>query len=379
MDLYDNFFMLPGPVKIHPRVLQAMSRPAFAHRSPEYTQILTETRELLKYLFQSQNDVAIISGSGTAGVESVVSSIIGRDDLLINIGGGKFGERIGEMAAVFGRSVEVPVEWGKAVDLEVLEQIVEQNPDAKAIALCHNETSTAITHPAEEIGKIARKHDMLFILDGITSVGGLEVFPDKWGADFTIMGSQKCIAAPSGLAAVSVSRKGYKALGAGRSYYLNLKKHVDKLKKSSQTPYTPAIPLIIAMRECLVMLKEDGIENRWDYNARLGEATRNAARALGLKLFADPAYASKTVTSICYPEGISDKDFRGGLKEQHNVIIAGAQEHIKGKVFRIGHMGLTRFEEMAASFAAMEQMFMKLGYTDFQPGSSVAQIVKGMR
>ena len=134
MDLYDNFFMLAGPVKIHPRVLQAMSRPAFAHRSPEYSNIIGECKRLLKYLFQSQNDVAIISGSGTAGVESVISNIIGKDDLLISIGGGKFGERIGFMAQVFGKNIEVPVEWGHAVDLELLERTVEENPDAKAIA-----------------------------------------------------------------------------------------------------------------------------------------------------------------------------------------------------------------------------------------------------
>jgi len=378
MDLYDNFFMLAGPVKIHPRVLQAMSRPAFAHRSPEYSAIIGECKEHLKYLFQSKNDVAIISGSGTAGVESVISNLLDKDDTLISIGGGKFGERVGQMAEVFGKCVKVPVEWGKAVDLEELKKTAEEHPDAKAIALCHNETSTAITHPAAEVGKIAKKHDMLFVLDGITSVGGIEVKPDEWGADFTIMGSQKCIAAPAGLAAVSVSKRGYDTLYPKKTYYLNLKKHIDRINKDNQTPYTPAIPLIIGLRECLIMLREDGLENRIAYNARLGQATRNAAKALGLRIFPDERFVSNTVTAIWYPEGMNDKEFRGKLKKDHNVIIAGCQDHIKGKVFRIGHMGLARFEEMAATFAAMETVFRKMGYADFTPGAGVGEIVKGM-
>jgi len=378
MDLYDNFFMLAGPVKIHPRVLQAMARPAFAHRTPEYSEIIGECKELLKYLFQTKHHVAIISGSGTAGVTSVIANILNKDETMVTIGGGKFGERLGEIAKVYGKNIEISVEWGKAVDLEEVKKVVEENPEAKAIALCHNETSTGVTHPAAEIGKIAKKHDMLFILDGITSVGGIEVKPDEWGADFTMMGSQKCIAAPAGLAAVAVSPRGYEALEENKTYYLNLKKHIDRMNKDHQTPYTPAIPLIIALREALRMLKEDGLENRIAYNANLAQATRNAAKALGLELFADERFASNTVTAIRYPEGIKDKEFRRRLMDEHNVVIAGSQSPYKGVFFRIGHMGITRIEEMAATFAAIEAMLRKMGYTDFTPGASVGEIVKKM-
>jgi aspartate aminotransferase-like enzyme len=381
MDLQDNVFMLPGPVKLHPRVLNAMAHPVIAHRGPEVTEINIQIRELLKYLFQSQNDVAVISGSGTAGVESCMASLLRKGDKVLNITNGKFGERLNELSQVFAEPVLLEYEWGKAPDLEQLAATLEEQPDIKAITLCHNETSTALTNPAEEIGKLARKHDCLYILDGITSVGGIQVLPDQWGADFTILGSQKCIAAPAGLAAISVSERAMEAMHGDSTYYLNLKKHVKKLKVGGQTPYTPAIPLFMALRESLLMIKEEGLENRFTRIKRLATATRSAVNALDLSIFPDPAYASDTVTAINYPElpGVDniDKIFRGTLKDKHGVIVAGAQEHIKGKVFRIGHMGICSFTDLAATFAAVEAQLKAMGHK-FEEGAGVAAVAEMM-
>jgi aspartate aminotransferase-like enzyme len=375
-DIEDNIFMLAGPVKIHRRVLDAMSRPSIAHRGNEFSEINAEIRELLKYLFQSDNDVVVISGSGTAGLETAIVNLLRKGDKALIFHNGKFGERLFELANLYSNATEISSPWGQPPDLDAIAAELENN-EYKAVGICHNETSTGMTNPAEEIGKLARKHDALFILDGITSVGGLDVDPAKLNADIVIFGSQKCIAAPAGLACLSVSDRAQDQLYNDTSYYLNLPKHIKKLNDGDQTPYTPAIPLFLALREALLMIKEEGLENRLNKITRLAEATRAGINALGLELFPHPDYVSNTVTAINYPEGIVDKDFRGTLRDEHSVIVAGAQAHIKGKVFRIGHMGLCSFTDLAATFAAIEATLRKFGY-DFELGAGVKPIIEKM-
>ena len=375
-DIEDNIFMLAGPVKIHRRVLDAMSRPSIAHRGKEFSAINAEIRELLKYLFQSDNDVAVISGSGTAGLETAIVNLLHKGDKALIFHNGKFGERLFELANMYADATELSTPWGQPPDLDAIAAELETG-EYKAVGICHNETSTGMTNPAEEIGKLAKKHDALFILDGITSVGGLEVNPEKLNADLVIFGSQKCIAAPAGLACLSVSDLAKDQLYDDTAYYLNLKKHLAKLQEGDQTPYTPAIPLFMALREALLMVKEEGLENRLNKIGQLAEATRSAVNALGLELFPHKDYVSNTVTAINYPEGINDKDFRGTLRDDYSVIIAGAQAHIKGKVFRIGHMGLCSFTDLAATFAAIEATLKKFNF-NFNVGASVSAIIEKM-
>ncbi len=367
LDLEDNVFMLAGPVKMHPRVLRAMAKPAFNHRSKEYMDMLSEIRELLKYMFNSKNDVALINGSGTAGLDAVFSGLLKDTDNVLCIFNGKFGERLCEMAKLYSNATALSFEWGKAVSIEkVKEELEKKRYDF--VVLCHNETSTGMTNEAAEIGTLAKKHNCFYILDGITSVGGLDVKIEEWGMDAVVLGSQKCLAAPAGLSAVSVSQRAYERLEA-RNYYLDLKKHIDKLKKND-TPYTSAIPLVFALREALLMLKEEGLENRIKRTARLAEACRNAVKALGLEFFPENNY-SNTLTAIRYPAGISD-ELRKILKEEYNVIVAGGQDSIKGKIFRIGHMGICSFSDLLATFGAVESVLKKMG---FKPKGSGAEII----
>ncbi len=375
-DIEDNIFMLAGPVKIHRRVLDAMSKPSIAHRGKEFSAINAEIRELLKYLFQSDNDVAVISGSGTAGLETAIVNLLNKDDKVLIIHNGKFGERLFELGNLYSNATELTSPWGQPPDSDAIAAELEQG-DYKAVGICHNETSTGMTNPAEEIGKLAHKNDAIYILDGITSVGGLDVNPEKMNADIVIFGSQKCIAAPAGLACLSVSERAHELLYDDTAYYLNLKKHLKKLKDGDQTPYTPAIPLFLALREALLMIKEEGLEDRLQKITRLAEATRAGVDALGLELFPHKDYASNTVTAINYPEGISDKEFRATLLNDYGVIVAGAQAHIKGKVFRIGHMGICSFTDLAATFAALEATLKKYNY-DFEVGAGVKAIVEHM-
>lgn len=375
LDLQDNTFMLPGPVKMHPRVLDAMSKPALSHRSKDFEAVNGEIRELLQFLFQTKNDVAVISGSGTAGTESVITSLFKKNDKILNLTNGKFGERLFEQSQVFASPIRMDAPWGKPFDLDKLAKVLEEQRP-KGLTLCHNETSTGMTNQAKEIGTLAKKYNVMFILDGITSVGGIDVRMDEWGADAVILGSQKCLAAPAGLAAIAVSKRAMESMYSDNNYYLNLKKHVEKLR-ANDTPYTPAIPLFLALREALRMLKEEGLENRFRRIETLAKATRAGVKALGLQLYPDERFASNTVTAINYPPGITDKDFRGTLRDKYGVVIAGAQDQIKNKVFRIGHMGICSFSDLIATFAAIEAVLKKSGVA-VKPGSGVGAIEEFM-
>ena len=365
--------MLAGPVNVDPRVLQAMTGAVINHREAEFRKVNADVREGLRYVFQTTaGEVAAISGSGTAGLEAVICSLLRRGDRVLTLVNGKFSERGHELSKLFAAPTILEFPWGKPMDLEAVAAALEGG-GYRALTVCHNETSTAVTNPVREIAALCRKHDVLCLVDGITSVGGIECRPDEWGLDAVVLGSQKCIAAPAGLAGVMVSRRAYEQLHDETSYYLNLKAHIDALRDEEDTPYTPSIPLFLAVREALRLLKEEGIETRIRRTTRLAEACRAAATATGLALYPDASVASNTVTAIRYPAGIDDAAFRRALLKEHNVVVAGGQAQIKGKVFRIGHMGICSFDDMRATWAAVEAVLADMGHKGEQ-GLAVAAV-----
>jgi aspartate aminotransferase-like enzyme len=363
----DTIFMLAGPVKMHPRVLQAMTAPYVAHRGAEFTRVIGEIRDLSKYLFQTENRVCVLSGSGTAGLDSAISNLFRREDRVLNLANGKFGERFHEISEAYASSGLIEADWGKSFDLNEIEKTLDDG-DFKAITICHNETSTGMTNQLEDVARIARDRGLLVIADAITSAGGLPFKTDEWGIDLAIVGSQKALAAPAGLAILQLSERAYETLSEDVPYYLNLKKHVDKIEQKSQTPWTPAIPLFLALRESLVLLKEEGLENRISRIEEMAKAARAAVESLGLELFPDPAFASNTVTAIRYPPGIDDMTFRNTLREKYGVVVAGAQAHVKGKIFRIGTMGVCTMTDLLCTFSAIESLLREMG-ADVRKGS----------
>lgn len=372
-DAEDTVFMLPGPVMMHPRVLRAMATPALNHRGPEFKEILTELRELVQYLFGTKGEVAILSGSGTAGLESAVSGLLRKNDKVLNLVNGKFSERFNDLCGVFATATPLTFEWGKPVEPAKVEAALEEDV-YKAVTVCWNETSTGLTNPIAEIARIVKKHDKLLLVDGITAVGGLENHFDEWGIDALVMGSQKCLAAPAGLAAVALSKRAYESLHSETSFYTNLKAHVDGLAKQD-TPYTPAVPLFLAFREALRMLKEETLEARIARTKKLAEAARAAYAAIDVDLYPDARFASNTVTATKYPPGIDDAKFRTILREQYRVILAGGQSQLKGKIFRIGHMGIASFTDLAACFTGIEGTLSAMGHR-FELGAAVAEIAR---
>lgn len=340
-----------------------MANPPIGHRTPDFEEILEECWDTLREVFNTKGDVIIITGSGTSAMEAAVASTVKRGEEIICIGGGKFGERFGDISRAFGLKVrEVPVEWGTAVDPEKVEEAAAES-SATAITLTHNETSTGVVHDAEAVGRIARDYGMIYIMDGITSVGGDEVKVDSWGVDVCITGSQKCLAAPPGLAMVSVSDRAWDAIGENeeRGYYLDLAAYRRALKKKT-TPYTPSVSLIYGLREALRIVREEGMEKRVKRHRTMALASRRAAEALNLELFAEEGSASNTVTAIRIPEGLSDDDVRGVMKREHGILLAGGQGKLKGKIFRIGHMGNVGYGDLVEAIAALERVLLKAGH-----------------
>ncbi|HSA38209.1 MAG TPA: alanine--glyoxylate aminotransferase family protein [Methanoregula sp.] len=369
--------MLPGPVPIPERVRFAMSRQAINHRSPEFGAAYADCVRVLKTAFGTTNDLFIISGSGTAGMEAAIAGV-GRDKEIVCIVNGKFGERLYKISQRYGEAHEIKSDWGTPVNIEGLKAQLEAG--AQVVTLVHNETSAGVKNPAEEIGKLCRKHDALFIMDGITSIGGDTVEADKWGVDIAITGSQKCLAAPAGLAMVSVSSRAWERVTKNPPYYLDLAAYRKSASgKPMETPYTPAVPLFLALREACLMIEEEGLAARIARHHKLSGAVQAAAKEWGLNLFPtiDKLHNySSTVTAIQYPAGVKDDEMRGIIKKM-GIVIAGGQDHLKGKIFRIGSMGAVSAPEILATLAATQHALKKCGYTPKGDGVEAAAEVLG--
>jgi len=351
--------MIPGPVQLHDRIIRAMARQMIGHRTREFSEILEYCTEVLKELFGTKHDVFIISGSGTAGLESAIScfSNVKRITCIDN---GKFGDRLGKIAERYTEVDVVRFEWGRSIEIDDVERSLAEGSDA--IAFVHNETSTGILNPAKEIARIAKEYDALVFMDAITSVGGDYVEMDNWGVDVAIVGSQKCIGAPPGLCAVAVSERAWEFYNERCPFYLDLEAYRKKLN-DLQTPYTPAIPLFFALHEALKIIEEEGIENRIRRHRELSEFVRRWVVESGLELFPELNEFSKysnTVTAIKMPRGVSDGELRGEMRK-FGILISGGQEHLKGRIFRIGVMGNVTFRDVLTTLSCLERILVKRG------------------
>jgi aspartate aminotransferase-like enzyme len=380
--VYDEeniLLMTPGPVPFHPRVYRAMSRTVFHHRTPEYRKTFTECVSMMKEVMQTRNDVFIFTGSGTSAMDAAIANCVSPDDKVLNILGGKFGERWAEITETFGaKSIPLDIEWGKAVKPEMVSDVLRKEPDIKFVTICHNETSTAVLNPVQEIAKITSKHGKIFIVDGITSVGGDYVYPDKWGIDILVTGSQKCLGCPPGLGMIMVGPRAWDIINKRKripSYYVNLRAYKKAFEKSSETPNTPAISLIYGLHEALTMILEEGYENRVRRHRLMADAVRKGMEALDLQILAEKGYESNTITALKYPEGIDDSAFRKGM-QKHGTLVAGGQNHHKGKIFRVAHMNIIAEREILLLLAVAGLVLREIGFEcESGAGVSAAQEV----
>ena len=366
-----NYLLTPGPTPLPPEVCLALGKPIIHHRTPQFQAILKEATEGLKYVFQTQSDVFILTSSGTGAMEAAVANLLSAQDTAITVEGGKFGERWTELCASYGVNAEViKVEWGKAVDPGEIEKKLKTNPNIKAVFTTLCETSTGVACDIEVIGKVVSKYKAVLVVDAISGLGAIDLKTDAWGVDVCVSGSQKGFMLPPGLAFISVSKKAWEMIAVSKSprYYFDLKA-AKKAIQSVDTPFTPAISLVVALIEVLKIMKQDGLENVFNRHKIMACATRAAMKALGLELFA-PAAASDVVTAVKVPAGIDGEKLVKTMRDVYGVTIAGGQAELKGKVFRFAHMGFIEEFDIIAGIACLEKVLKVLGYA-FELGSGV--------
>jgi aspartate aminotransferase-like enzyme len=368
-------FLIAGPVRIHPRVLRAMSMPSLNHRGDYFHGIVAEIRELLPVLFGAKGHQVILSGSGTAGLEAVYSSLVPTEGRTLVLSNGNFGERSDQIVRRYSKNVTtVTAPWGKSISVDAVNAELAKG-DVRAVCVVHNETSVGLANELQSLAPAIRASGALFLVDGISAVAGIPLPIDSWGVDAVVAGSQKGLAAPAGLAIVHLSDRAVAALHPG-SFYLDLAAHLKALEKND-TPWTPAVPLFLALREALLLLKEEGLETRLERTHTLAEASRGAVDALGLELFPERHHASDTVTAVKNPSGMGDPEFRKVLERQYNILVQGGQGALTGKIFRIGHMGIADWPDLLVTFAAIERILGKAGRLP-KPGAAVQEIVNRM-
>jgi aspartate aminotransferase-like enzyme len=368
-------FLVAGPVRIHPRVLRAMSMSSLNHRGDYFHGIVSEIRELLPVMFGAKGTQLVLSGSGTAGLEATYSSLLRPNERTLVVTNGNFGERTDKIARRYCSSVTtITSPWGQHFNVEAVRAELEKG-DVRALCMVYNETSVGLRNDIAQIVPAVRKAGALLLVDGISAVAGIPCPITEWGVDAMVAGSQKGLAAPAGLAMVHLSERAASELKAG-TFYLDLPEHVKNLAKND-TPWTPAVPLFLALREALLILKEEGLETRLARSHALAEASRAAVDALGLELFPDRRFASDTVTAIRNPAGLEDAQVRKVLQNTYNVLLQGGQGALTGKIFRIGHMGIASWSDLLVCFAGLERILAKAGHLP-RPGAALAEIVARM-
>lgn len=357
-----KYLLAPGPVPVPPNVLNAMAAPMIHHRSPDFVELFKGVKEDLKYLYQTAQPVLILAATGTGGMEGAVTNFLSPGDKAIFVNGGKFGERWGRILSAYGmEAIEIPVTWGESVDLNVVEKTLNDHPDAKAVYVQASETSTGVAHDVRAIARLTRDRDTLCVVDAITALGVTNVPMDDWGLDVVVSGSQKGYMLPPGLAFVGVSEKAWRfnARSTCPRFYFDFAKE-KKALEGDQTAYTPAVSLIVGLKEVLDMVKEEGLKNVFARHERLANATREGLKAAGLSLFPSGT-PSTAVTAVNAPDGVDGQDIYKTLRTKYGVTCAGGQDHLKGKVFRVAQLGYADTFDTIVAVSAVEMVVADLG------------------
>ncbi|MEH2395113.1 MAG: alanine--glyoxylate aminotransferase family protein [Nostoc sp.] len=372
--------MIPGPTPVPEAALLALAKHPIGHRTSEFSNILAEVTENLKWLHQTQSDVLTLNVSGTGAVEAGIINFLSPGDRILVGSNGKFGERWVEIGQAYGLNVEeVKVEWGKPLDPKVFAEKLQADTQKqiKAVIITHSETSTGVLNDLETINRYVKEHgEALIIVDAVTSLGAFNLPVDAWGLDIVASGSQKGYMIPPGLGFVSVSPKAWEAYKTAKlpKYYLDLGKYRKATAKNT-TPFTPPVNLIVALHTTLRIMKEEGLESIFARHERLKNATRAAIQGLNLPLLAADSSASPAITAVA-PQGIEPDKIRSLMKKRFDIALAGGQDHLTNKIFRIGHLGFVSDRDILSCIASLEVTLRELGYEDFTPGSGIAAAVR---
>lgn len=372
--------MIPGPTPVPEQVLLALAKHPIGHRSGDFSKVMAEVTQNLKWLHQTQNDVLILAASGTGAMEAGIINFLSPGDRVLVGCNGKFGDRWAEVCQAYGVNFEkITAEWGQALDPDQFRAKLEADTDKqiKAVIITHSETSTGVLNDLETINRYVKAHgEALIIVDTVTSLGAYNVPIDTWGLDVVASGSQKGYMLPPGLGFVAVSPKAWEAYKTAKlpRFYLDLGKYRKDAAKNT-TPFTPPVNLIFGLQAALRMMQAEGLETIFARHQRLTQATRAAIKALNLPLYAPDHAASPAITAVM-PDRVDAEQVRAIMKKQFDIVLAGGQDQLKGKIFRIGHLGFVSDRDILAAIASLEATLQELGYESFTPGAGIAAVAQ---
>ena len=357
--------MIPGPTPVPERVLLEMAKHPIGHRSGDFSKIIGELNDNLKWLHQTTNEVLTLCVSGTGAMEAGIINFLSAGDRVLVGNNGKFGDRWAKISRAFGLQVEeITAEWGKPLNPETFKEKLEADiaKEIKAVIVTHSETSTGVLNDLETINKYVKAHgETLIIVDAVTSLGAVNVPIDEWSLDVVASGSQKGYMIPPGLGFVSVNDKAWKAYETATlpKFYLDLAAY-KKANTKNSSPFTPPINLMFGLKAALQMMREEGLENIFARHQRLTEITRAGVRELGLPLFASDDCAAVAVTAVI-PDQHDAEAIRSTMNKKYDIALAGGQDHLKGKIFRIGHLGFVSDADVLKALAALKATLNQLG------------------
>jgi len=362
----------PGPTPIPPSVDRAMIQPMIGHRGQKCKDLINRITPRVKSIFGTSQDVLLLTGSGTSALEAAVVNTTKPGDEVIAVVAGSFGARFAQICESYELNVHrIEVDWGNAVQVSQVEEVLKAHPETKAVFLTHCETSTGVMHPVEEVAKSVNKiSDALVLVDGVSSIGGARIEMDQSGIDLLVTGSQKAMMLPAGLAFAAVSDRAWEVINDNDRprFYLDLRAYKKKLG-DGQTPFTPALSLLFGLEEVLNLIEEEGLDDVFERHQLMKNMTREACKALNLPLLVDDESASTTVTSI-QPATFNAEQFRKLANEEFGLMVAGGQNHMKGEIFRIGHMGYCRPANVLQYVSILEIILKRLNH-EFKPGAGV--------
>ena len=361
-----QYLLIPGPTPVPQDVLLEMAREMVNHRGSEFANVVKANTEMLKKVFKTENDVLILTTSGTGGMESAVVNFFSTDDKVLVGVCGEFGERFAKICRAYGLNVKtLNTELGKGIEPEALEKALKEDPDVKAVLLTHNETSTGVTNNLKELAPIVKeKEERLLIVDAVSSLGAIDLPTDELKIDVVITASQKALETPPGLAMVSVSPLAWEFNSNAKlpRFYFDLKQ-AKKFLEDGATPFTPAVSIFFALKKSLENILNRGLENNFKRHMILGKAVRTGISSLGvLKLLADEKWASNTVTGVFPPDGVNPDDLRKFIRTKYGVVLTGGQGALKGKIFRIGHVGYVEPTDILVALSSLEIALENMGF-----------------
>lgn len=379
MNFERELLMIPGPTMVSPRVLRELSKPVLSHGSKEFVEGFTEALKLQKWIFMTEGFPFMLAGSGTLSMESTIANLVEKGDKVLCVENGFFGEKWADIVKAHGGVADrLRFGWGEALDLKILKEKLEDG-DYKAVTVEHVDTSTGIANPIDKIGEFVKNTNTLYIVDSVCGLGGMPLKMDQWNIDVCITGSQKALGAPPGMTMLCVNERAWKIIENRAStvsdYYADLKRWKAVMDDPRRYFATPATGLVLGVLEAFRIIKEEGLEARWNRHKLFSDAFKAGLSAMKLQTFPSKGFEAHTLSVPVMPSGIKDSDLRSIMQSKYGVIIAGGIGETAGKLVRIGHMGSVTINDLVATLSALEMTLMGLGY-DVHPGEGVGAAEK---